>query len=266
MTAAGPGPVRSVVYRLHFVAAALLGGLSFLLVSFFGLIYLAVTRDRNTAAHFAHAFSFVMRTLLGWKVDLEGPERLDTGHHPVVIMNRHQSNLDVVTLGIFYPFRTVILGKKEIRKIPLFGWFFAATGNIFVDRKNAPKAIESLREASKRILEERLSLWVFPEGTRNATRTLGPFKKGAFHMAIEAQIPVLPIASGPLDALLDGKRWMVRPGHLRIRFLPEIPTAGLTADDVDLLAEKVWKAMDEGQRALLEGARPPVAGASRSVA
>ena len=254
----GSGPVRHLVCRLHFVAAALLGGLSFLGISFFGLIYLAVTRDRNTAAHFAHAFSFIMRTLLGWRIEMEGLERLDTGHHPVVIMNRHQSNLDVVTLGIFYPFRTVILGKKEIKKIPLFGWFFGASGNIFVDRKNARRAIESLAEASKRIREEGLSLWVFPEGTRNATRALGPFKKGAFHVAIAAQIPVLPIASGPLDALLDGHRWMVRPGTLRVRFLPEIPSEGLTPDDVDLLVEKVWKAMDEGQKALLDGARPPI--------
>jgi 1-acyl-sn-glycerol-3-phosphate acyltransferase len=253
----GPGPLRLALYRIHFVAAAFLGGLAFLGISFFGLLYLAVTRDRKTAAHFAHAFSFIVRTLMGWKIEIESHERLDTGH-PVVIMNRHQSNLDVVTLGVFYPFQTVILGKKEIRKIPLFGWFFGATGNIFVDRRNARRAIESLREASKRILEEGLSLWVFPEGTRNATRTLGPFKKGAFHVAINAQIPVLPIASGPLDQLLDGKRWMARPGTLRIRVLPEIPSAGMTSDDVDLLVERVWEAMDEGQRALLEGARPRI--------
>jgi 1-acyl-sn-glycerol-3-phosphate acyltransferase len=246
------------------VVAGLLGGLTFLLISFFGLLYLAVTRDRNTAAHFAHLFSLVMRTILGWKIEMEGLERLDTGHHPVVIMNRHQSNLDVVTLGVFYPFHTVILGKKEIRKIPLFGWFFGASGNIFVDRKNARRAIESLREASTRIKQEALSLWVFPEGTRNASRALGPFKKGAFHVAIAAQIPVQPIASGPLDTLLDGRRWMVRPGTLRVRFLPEIPSAGLTSDDVDLLAAKVWTTMDEGQKALLEGALPPIGQVSKT--
>jgi 1-acyl-sn-glycerol-3-phosphate acyltransferase len=255
----GPGPLRRLLYRAHFLLAGLLGGLAFLLISAVGLVYVALTRDRNAPGHFAHLWSAVMRTLLGWRVSVEHCERLRLDH-AVVYMIRHQSNLDTVTLGLIYPFKTVILGKKEIRKIPIFGWFFAATGNIFVDRKNPRRAVESLREAADRIAREGLSLWVFPEGTRNATRQLRPFKKGAFHVAIDAQIPILPIVSGPLDGLLDADRWMARPGRLRHRVLEEIPSAGLTGDDVDLLVDRVWKAMDEGQRQLLEGAAPPLAG------
>lgn len=254
-----PRPIRRLYYRIHFVLAALVGGAVFLSISAVGLLYVAFTRDRKAPGHFAHLWSAVMRAVLGWRVTVENRERLDRTH-PVVLMIRHQSNLDTATLGLIYPFKTVILGKKEIRKIPVFGWFFAATGNIFVDRKNPRRAIESLREASRRIVDEGLSVWVFPEGTRNSTRQLGRFKKGAFHLAIDAQIPILPIVSGPLDSLLDAERWMARPGRLRHRVLEEIPSAGLTGDDVDLLVDRVWKAMDEGQRALLEGAAPPISG------
>ena len=254
-----PGPFRLFLYRAHFLIASVVGGLAFLMISAVGLVYVALTRDRRAPGHFAHLWSAVMRALLGWRVSVENRERLALDH-PVVIMIRHQSNLDTVTLGLIYPFRTVILGKKEIRKIPIFGWFFAATGNIFVDRQNPRRAVESLREAAERIVREQLSVWVFPEGTRNATRQLGRFKKGAFHLAIDAQFPILPIVSGPLDGLLDADRWMARPGRLRHRVLEEIPSAGLTGDDVDLLVDRVWRAMDEGQRQLLEGAAEPIAG------
>ena len=253
----GPGPLRRALYHTHFLFAGLLGGLAFLLVSAFGLLDVAINRDRKAAGRLAHAYSAVMRVILGWRITVENRERLNLSH-PVVLMVRHQTNLDVVTTGMIYPFRTVVLGKKEIRKIPLFGWFFGAAGNIFIDRQNPRKAFDSIREAADRVIRESLSVWVFPEGTRNSTRQLRPFKKGGFHLAITAQIPILPIVSGPIDSLLDADRWMVRPGRLMMRVLPEIPSAGLTADQVDVLVGRVWQAMDEGQKALLEGSAPPI--------
>ncbi len=252
------GPLRRTLYHVHFVVAALVGGVSFLLISVVGTLYAALGGHRKAAGHFAHAFSALMRFVAGWRFTVEGREHLEPGH-PVVYMARHQTNLDVVTVGGIFPFRTAVLGKKEIRKIPLFGWFFAVSGNIFVDRENVRKAIRSLREAAARVVAERLSVWVFPEGTRNPTRTLRPFKKGAFHLAIEAQLPIVPIAVGPVDTLLDAHRWMVRPGRLRLLVLPEISSVGLTAHDVDALVEKVHTAMREGQELLLKDAEAPIA-------
>ena len=252
--------LRRTQYHLHFVLASLVGGIAFTLISIVGILYFALTRDRRSPMLFARTFAAVMRGVTGWRIEAEGLERMNR-MRPSVMMARHQSNLDIVTFGTIYPNGTVVLGKLEIKKIPFFGWFFGATGNIFVDRKNPRRAIASLQEAAERVKREKLSVWVFPEGTRNSSRSLRPFKKGAFHLAIAAQIPILPIVSGPVDTVLDGDRWMVRPGKLALKVLPEIPSAGMTDADVDLLVGRVWKAMDEGQKALLETAAPPIGGA-----
>jgi lysophosphatidate acyltransferase len=250
--------LRRAVYRTHFVFASVAGALALLTVSLLGLLFVFFSRgDRRAPGHFSRLFSAVTLFFLGWRVEVEEAERL-VNLRPAVFMPRHQSNLDVVTLGVIYPYDTVIIGKKELRKIPIFGWFFGATGNIFIDRQNQETAIASLREAAERVKRERLSVWVFPEGTRNTKRTLKQFKKGSFHLAIEAQLPIVPLVVSPIDTLLDEKCCLLRPGTIRVRVLPPIPTVGLVPEDVDRLVETVWKAMEEGARDLVEGAPPPI--------
>ncbi len=253
-----PGPIRRAVYRAHFVLAAVLGGLSFVVISAAGLLYALVLPKRGDAAtRLAGGFHRVMTSILGWKVSVEGREHLEITS-PVVWMIRHQSNLDIVTLGGIYPPRTVVIGKKEIGQIPVFGWFFRATGNILIDRRNFRSAVAAIRSAAGEVREKGLSVWVFPEGHRNQGRQLLPFKKGAFHLAVATQFPIVPIATEPIETLLDGHRWAVRPGTYRIRVLEAVPTAGLTADDVDALAETVREKLQEAQDELAREADPPI--------
>jgi 1-acyl-sn-glycerol-3-phosphate acyltransferase len=178
---------------------------------------------------------------------------------PAVWMVRHQSNLDVVTLGGIYPPRTVVIGKKQIAKIPVFGWFYRATGNVLLDRGDLSRAIASIRAAAERVRRERISVWVFPEGHRNQGAKLLPFKKGVFHLAVEAQVPIVPIVTEPMNTIIDGHRWMARPGRFRVRVLPPIPTAGLTGEDVEPLMETVRARMQEAQDELAETSRAPIA-------
>ena len=235
--------VRRAAETVHFVVAAAVGGLSFVLVSFLGLLVVLVPGGaRRAAVLLARTFHFVMRAVLGWRMEVTGREGL-TAHAPCVIMVTHQSNLDIVVFGGVYPARAVVVGKKEVGKIPVFGWFFRASGNILLDRKNLERAIASIREAAERVRRDRLSVWVFPEGHRNPGAVLLPFKKGAFHLAIAAQVPIVPVACSPVTAVLDAHRWRVRPGSLRIKVLPPVPSAGLTPDRVDELMERVRSAM-----------------------
>jgi lysophosphatidate acyltransferase len=93
------------------------------------------------------------------------------------------------------PKQTTIMGKKELQWFPLLGQFMTLSGAVFVDRGNNARALQSLRAAAERIRSEKMGLWVFPEGTRSLREQpdLLPFKKGAFHLAVQAGVPVIPI-------------------------------------------------------------------------
>ncbi len=240
------GPVRLAVARVHFLLACVLGALSFVAVSVGGLLYVLVRPRGSAAVHLSRSFHWIMRTLLGWRITVE-----DRGHvaesAPAILMAAHKSNLDIVTYGGLYPRRAVVIGKKEITKIPVFGWFFRATGNILLDRKDLPSAIASIAAAAARVRREQISVWVFPEGHRNGSPTLLPFKKGAFHLAIAAQVPIVPIVCTPLNDLLDGHRLLVFPGRIRLRVLPAIPTEGLGEGDLETLVATVRGRMQEAQ-------------------
>ncbi len=216
--------------------------LFFLVLSGTGVVYVLLTRDKRAPYFWARSFSAFMRAVLGWRIEVENRERM-TAHAPAVFMFNHQSNLDLVTAGSMYTTKAAAIGKKEVAKIPLFGWFFAVTGNILIDRGNLERAKASIEVAADKIRNERISIWVAPEGHRSQERRLLTFKKGAFHLAIAAQIPIVPVVLSPIWTLLDAKRLMVRPGLTRIRPLPPIATTGMTADDVDAVVESVRAAM-----------------------
>src|SRR5262249_19089545 len=148
--------------------------------------------------------------------------------------------------------------KKQIAKIPVFGWLFKATNNILIDRENAIKARASIQEAARRIQEERLLVWMAPEGHRNQGPEMLPFKKGAFHLAIAAQVPVLPFVAGPLWPLLDADRAMVRPGGVHVRVLPPVSSSGLGEDQVDELLARVRAEMDTARKELYAAAGPRI--------
>jgi lysophosphatidate acyltransferase len=243
--------LRRAVYRAHFVVAACIGGLGFVALSAAGFVYALAGGGHRASVLMSHGFSALMRLILGWRVEAEGIERLSRSS-PAVYLANHQSNMDLVVHGAVYPRRCVVVGKKELALIPFFGWFFRAAGNIFIDRSDRMRALESLRAGAARARSQGLSVWMFPEGHRNSSLTLLPFKKGAFHIAIAAQAPLVPLISEPVSTLFDGRRLLTRPGTIRIRVLPDIPTAGLGEADVDALAERARTAM---QRAFDELAR-----------
>lgn len=250
------GPLRRAVARVHFLLACLVGGLSFVGLSIGGLLYVALHPRGSAPVHLSRAIHWIIRTLLGWRITVEDRDHV-ADSVPAILMASHRSNLDIVVYGGLYPKRAVVIGKKEIAKIPVFGWFFRATGNILLDRKDLPSAIASIAAAAKRVREERISVWVFPEGHRNGSPTLLPFKKGSFHLAIAAQVPIVPIVCGPLDDVLDGHRLLAFPGTIRLRVLPAIPTEGLGEADLEPLIATVRRRMQEAQDALAAGEPAP---------
>jgi 1-acyl-sn-glycerol-3-phosphate acyltransferase len=255
----GPGGFfRRIAYRVYFVLACAVGGISFILLAAAALVHYALFRDGEKAALvWIRGFGFVMTRFLFWKVAVENFDTL-LATRPAVVVGNHQSNLDIATWSTFFPDKAVAVGKKEILKIPVFGMLWKVSKHILIDRSNAIAARDSLRAAAERVRTESLSVWVLPEGHRNTKPEMLPFKKGAFHLAIAAQVPVVPFATSPMWTVLDAHRWMVRPGVVRVRFLPPIPTAGMTDDDVERLSLAARAAIEGARQDFLKTAGPRI--------
>lgn len=251
-----PYLLRRCVYTLHFAVASIAGGLLLPVVSAAALaVALARGPKGHAAVLAARTYSRLMQRVLGWRIEAEGTDRfLEVS--PSVVMVRHQSNLDVIVAGEFFPPGAIAIGKKQLEWIPLFGWLWKATGNVLIDRRHTGVAMEAIRTAAAAARSVGVSVWVSPEGHRNMGAELLPFKKGVFHLAVDAQFPILPVAVSPLDSVIDARRWAVRPGTVRLRVLPAIPTAGLGPADVPALMDRVREAMGAAQGALAETSPP----------
>ena len=153
-----------------------------------------------------------------------------------VIVANHQSNYDLFVLGNVVPYRTVCIGKKSLKWVPLFGQLFWLAGNVLIDRGNARKARQAMLTTTETLQHKDTSIWVFPEGTRNLGQDLLPFKKGAFHMAIAAGVPIIPVCVSSYITHMRLNRW--NSGQILIESLAPIPSAGLTLDDIPGLIEQ----------------------------
>ena len=186
---------------------------------------------------YAHTLSWVALRLLGVRVEVTGREHL--AHRPAILVANHQSNYDALLVGAVYPRDTVVIGKKELRDTPLFGTFFAATGNILIDRADHKDALAGLDKAVEAVRSRRVSIWVFPEGQRSRGTGLGAFKKGAFHMAIAAGVPEIPIVYSSIDRVINARARRAAGGVIKIHILPPVSTEGMRAADTERLKDKV---------------------------
>jgi putative phosphoserine phosphatase/1-acylglycerol-3-phosphate O-acyltransferase len=167
----------------------------------------------------------------GVDLQVEGEHHL-WSHRPAVFVFNHQSGIDALLVMKLLRRDVVGIAKREVRANPVFGPLFAAAGTVFIDRANREKAIEALRPAVD-ALERGFSIAIAPEGTRSITPRLGRFKKGAFHIAMQAGVPVVPIVfRNALDALPKGGA-IVRPATVEAVVLRPIPTTSWTLATLD---------------------------------
>ncbi|KAG5726671.1 putative 1-acyl-sn-glycerol-3-phosphate acyltransferase [Termitomyces sp. T112] len=185
----------------------------------------------------AKTFYLLARNVLDLRVEVEGQEHLDNAR-PGVLMANHQSMLDILVVGRLMPKQTSIMSKKSLQYTPL-GPFMTMSGAIFIDRGNNVRAIESLNAAGDLMRTRRVSLWMFPEGTRTSSEvpSMRPLKKGGFHLAIQSQLPIIPIVTENYWRLYH--RGVFDSGVIKVRILPPVPTAGLTTADIPDLITRV---------------------------
>ncbi len=187
--------------------------------------------------------------LSGSRVVLHGVDRVDWSR-PWVIVANHQSWFDVFAVVGHLPIHARFVAKEELARVPIFGTAWTACGHVAVNRGDRGQAIQSLDAAGKRVQDEALAMVFFPEGTRSDDGRLQRFKKGAFVLAIQTGIPVLPVGiSGSRDVMAKGS-FRIRRGEIRLRIGEPIPTTGLETEDRDELVhrsrEAVLELMEDG--------------------
>ena len=181
--------------------------------------------------------------LSGVRVRVRGLERLDPRQAYVFIAN-HRSFLDTAALFYHLRRRIGILAKKELLKVPILGYGMGFVNILAIDRSNRESALRTTKAATDR-LRAGVSFGVFAEGTRALPGQLLPFKKGGFYMAVEAGVPVVPVAIKGTDELMGKVTGVARPGTFEMVVLPPIETAGLTDADVKRLTHQTRAAIAE---------------------
>jgi 1-acyl-sn-glycerol-3-phosphate acyltransferase len=187
------------------------------------------------------SYSAVALRLFGITLETRGLSRVDRGT-PYVFMSNHVSHVDspALALSIHHPLHWVF--KKELSRIPVFGWVLLSLGQIMVDRTDASQAREALASAASGLAGNN-SVLIYPEGTRSKDGKLQPLKKGGFFIAVRAGLAIVPVrVSGSRDIVPSGSL-SVRPGHVVVELLDPIPTSGLTDADIPELIERVRNAL-----------------------
>jgi putative phosphoserine phosphatase/1-acylglycerol-3-phosphate O-acyltransferase len=243
-------PGLADVVRTVLTVGAILPGLAV------GALWLARTRDRRRA---------INRTIEAWGdlgtracgVRLEVTGALHLEQRPAVVVFNHQSSVDPFVLCAILRRDFVGVAKQEIRRNPLLGPAFAFADAVFVDRSDRAQAVRALAPAVD-ALRRGLAIAIAPEGTRSRRGELGPFKKGAFRIALAARAPILPIVIHNARDVLPRDAWIMMPAVVRVDVLPPLSTTEWTLETLDAHVAQV--------RGLFEAtlARGAQAGASDS--
>jgi 1-acyl-sn-glycerol-3-phosphate acyltransferase len=200
-------------------------------------------RSGNTVVFLARQWSRAVLWVGGVDVKVEWRGRLDPDQSYVIMAN-HLSSVDIWALFVALPIRIRMIAKKQLSRIPLFGWAMSAGRFIFIDRVNAIAARRSIEEAKSRIRGGQ-TVVLFPEGTRSRDGKLGAFKKGGFHLAIDAGVPIVPVALKGTRETMPRGSVMLRAGKVQAIVGSPIPTAGLADGDRHKLLEQVRSAIAE---------------------
>jgi 1-acyl-sn-glycerol-3-phosphate acyltransferase len=182
-----------------------------------------------------------------WRFRTSGTPPADP-RRPYVVVSNHESFADILLIS-HLPWEMKWLSKAELFKVPVLGWLMHLAGDIPVRRGEGRSAVEALQRC-RTVLKRRVSVMIFPEGTRSPTADMLPFKDGAFRLAIDAGVPILPLAVSGTGTALPKHGWRFGRSVAEVRVLEPIETAGLTVKDVPALRARVRARILEARDAL----------------
>lgn len=193
----------------------------------------ALTGSKREALNFSVSiFADTASALIGLNLKIVGEHHL-WSHRPAVFIFNHQSNVDLVIVARLMRRDIIGVGKREIRDVPVVGRVMEAAGVILIDRQNSASAVEAMKQLADTMRIEGKSVCLSPEGTRAITPKLAEFKKGAFHLAIQAGVPVVPIViHNSIDVQPKGD-YIFHPGTVNVEVLPPIDTSKWSASTIE---------------------------------
>jgi lysophosphatidate acyltransferase len=202
----------------------------------FVLITPLFTASRTTRVRIGNLYGKLLGSAVTWLVGarIVGLDRakLDTAKPAIYIAN-HASSLDMF-LGMWLcPYGGVGIAKQEITKIPVFGLAYKLSGHLLLDRANKERAIASMNALAEIVRKNRLSIWLWPEGTRSRNGELLPFKKGFVHLAIATGLPIVPIVTHNAPQVWPVASFRFSPGDVKVEVLDPIDTSNWSVDDID---------------------------------
>jgi 1-acyl-sn-glycerol-3-phosphate acyltransferase len=214
--------------------------IAFLSICIISCFYCLLRPFHRDNVHHTSRYLGKITKLLGFDVEVRIPDSVKN-MGPVIYIANHQNSYDVFTMANAVQPSTVSVGKKSLKWIPIFGQMYWLTGNILIDRKNTSKAMNFINLTAKKIQEKKLSIWMFPEGTRSRGRGLLPFKVGAFRTAALANVPVVPICASNQVGTIQLGRW--NNGKIIIEFLDPIYISENTPASAREAADKAYTLM-----------------------
>ncbi|XP_034283050.1 1-acyl-sn-glycerol-3-phosphate acyltransferase beta [Pantherophis guttatus] len=189
----------------------------------------------------------VVRTfkyVYGLRFEVKGLEHFEI-EGPCVIVSNHQSILDMIGLMEILPERCVQIAKRELLYFGPVGLVIYLGGIIFINRKSTGNAKSVMSGVGQIMTSENLKIWIYPEGTRNMNGDLLPFKKGAFHLAVQSQVPIIPVVYSSFSSFYNPEKKKFTSGKIKVEIFPPISTKDLTTEDVDELAKQCYTTMRE---------------------
>jgi len=171
-----------------------------------------------------------------WRFRFTGSLPADP-RRPYVVVSNHESFADILLIS-HLPWEMKWLSKAELFRVPMLGWMMQLAGDIPVKRGFGPSAVEAMARC-REALARRVSVMIFPEGTRSTTAEMLPFKDGAFRLAIDAGVPILPLALHGTSTALRKHDWRFGRSTAIVKVLDPVDTAGLTTADVPALRDRV---------------------------
>ncbi|MFZ2322194.1 MAG: lysophospholipid acyltransferase family protein [Ignavibacteriaceae bacterium] len=210
-----------------------------LICSIIGLIFIFIDKSFTLYHYLAKVFPLGILIISGIRVKITGLENIDR-KAVYVFASNHSSQIDITALQWGVPNRLSMIFKKELARIPFFGWQLYLGPYVVVDRKDPQTAIKSLKKAKKVMDEKKISVLVFPEGTRSKTGEVQSFKRGAFYLASHSGYPIVPITVNGTNKIMPKGSFRLKSGTIYLHFDKPIPTDNIkTKQDELALMEKV---------------------------
>ncbi|MEJ2103354.1 MAG: lysophospholipid acyltransferase family protein [Ignavibacteriaceae bacterium] len=204
--------------------------------SVFAMIFALTDRSHTLYFKLSKYFSGGILWLSGIKLEITGLENFDKDKTYVFVSN-HSSQYDIVVLQKTIPNRMAMIFKKELARIPFFGWQLAMGPYVMIDRENYEKAMKSIEEAKEKMKKQNISIVVFAEGTRSKTGEIQPFKRGAFRLATQVGYPIIPTTISGSNRIMPKGTYKLRRGTIKVHFDKPIPSEGVKTrqEEIDLM-------------------------------